>query len=490
MNFTYINELEELENIIDNILPEDEPLFFIEEEHIIDFIETALLLMDNYIEDNPTAISEPDFYDYFVESVKELLFIQFEEHINLNEEIEDDMNDILEDAFNIYFETFYQGRTTENKINNIETQELSFETCIQNQTDNIIKDKIEYLRSIPQPVQRTPEWYSFRHNLITASNAYKAFESQSIVNQIIYEKCQPLKTNDDKFSMVNVNSTFHWGQKYEPLSVKIYEYIYNTKVEDFGCIQHNTYKFLGASPDGINIDQKSTLYGRMLEIKNIVNREITGIPKKEYWIQTQLQMEVCDLDECDFLETKFTEYQNFKEFCDDGSEEKTEKGEFKGVIMYFSNKQSAFYVYKPLELINYHEIEKWEEEMIQKYESEEYNMLWIKNHYWKLEKLSCVLILRNKKWFQDNIRQLENVWNIILKERESGYEHRAPAKRIKKEQKNDNGFQGCLININKNNDNKLIVNKIENEILGPLDNFFVKIRTESLDETKNNNTIL
>ena len=37
----------------------------------------------------------------------------------------------------------------------------------------------------------------------------------------------------------------------------------------------------------------------------------------------QLQMEVCDLDECDFLETKFTEYENFKEFCDDGNEEKT-----------------------------------------------------------------------------------------------------------------------------------------------------------------------
>ena len=46
-------------------------------------------------------------------------------------------------------------------------------------------------------------------------------------------------------------------------------------------------------------------YGRLVEIKNIVNREITGIPKKEYWVQMQLQMEVTDLDECDFLETRF-----------------------------------------------------------------------------------------------------------------------------------------------------------------------------------------
>jgi len=443
MNITYINELEELENIINNIIPEEDPLFFIEEENTIDFIEAALELMDIYIEENPTAVSEPDFYECFVDSIKELFFIQFEEHIYLNEDIEDDMNDILDDAFNIYFETFYQGRS-QSMVSITETFEPNNNNEINNNLNQI---KIEYLRTLPQPVQRTPEWYLFRHNLITASNAYKAFESQSTVNQLIYEKCQPLKMNDDKFSMVNVNSTFHWGQKYEPLSVLLYEYIYNTKIEDFGCIQHNTYKFLGASPDGINVDTESPLYGRMLEIKNIVNREINGIPKKEYWIQTQLQMEVCDLDECDFLETKFTEYQNFKEFCDDGKE-KTEKGDFKGVIMYFSTKEGRpFYIYKPLQITDYTEIDNWEEQMIEKYESSEHNMLWIKNHYWKLEKLSCVLILRNKKWFQDNIVQLEKVWNIILKERETGYEHRAPVKRVKKEVINNTVFQGCLINI-------------------------------------------
>jgi len=466
-NFTYIHELEELKNIIDELVPDEEPFFFIDEEITIDFIETALLLMDTYIEENPTAISEPDFYDSFVDSIRELFLIQFEDHINLNEDIEDDVDDILLDAFNIYFETFYQGRSN-NDANSIDIiEDIKDDNVIDLDISNnkIIQEKINYLRSIPQPEQRTPEWYSFRHNLITASNAYKAFESQPTVNQLIYEKCQPLKTNlvDDKFSMVNVNSTFHWGQKYEPLSVQIYEYIYNTKIEDFGCIQHNTYKFLGASPDGINVDTKSKLYGRMLEIKNVVNREITGIPKKEYWIQTQLQMEVCDLDECDFLETKFTEYQNFKEFSDDGNEEKTEKGELKGIIMYFNTKEGRpFYLYKPLTLLNYNEIDEWEEKMIEKYESEEHNMLWIKNHYWKLEKLSCVLILRNRKWFQDNISQLEKVWNIILKERVTGYEHRAPVKRVKKDSLIKNEFNGCFLNINKSQD-KIIVHKLDSD---------------------------
>ena len=186
----------------------------------------------------------------------------------------------------------------------------------------------------------------------------------------------------------------------------------------------------------------------MLEIKNIVNREITGIPKKEYWIQMQLQMEVWNLDECDFLETKFTEYENATEFFNDG-QEKTNNGNFKGVIMYFHTLESKpFYVYKPLEMTNYDEINKWEEEMVDKYQSIEFNMMWVKNCYWKLEKMSCVLVLRNQKWFQDNIKQLETVWKIIESERITGYEHRAPNRKQKKElvklEVNDS-YQGCLL---------------------------------------------
>ena len=64
------------------------------------------------------------------------------------------------------------------------------------------------------------------------------------------------------------------------------------------------------------MDNKNDRYGRMLEIKNIVNRDITGIPKKAYWVQMQLQMEVCDLEECDFLETRFKEYDNEQAFLE------------------------------------------------------------------------------------------------------------------------------------------------------------------------------
>ena len=54
---------------------------------------------------------------------------------------------------------------------------------------------------------------------------------------------------------------------------------------------------------------------------------------------------------------------------------------------------------------------------------------WIKNIFWKLEIYSCVLVLRNKLWLKNAIPYIEEIWNIILKERISGFDHRAPKKR-------------------------------------------------------------
>jgi len=462
MAFSYLEELEELEDITDTIAFEDEPSIFTE-EYAVELVETALCLMDDYMEQNPTAISEPNFHYILLEDIKEIFYIQMEEQIDdldYGDDIEDDMNELLEVAFNIFITTFHTERTSEYNIINIK-ENYKHEI-------NIIEDKIQRLRDTPQPTQRTPEWYQFRWNLITASNAWKAFETQSSINQLIYEKCQPIKSfeeDDDDLKMVNTNTPMHWGQKFEPLSVMIYEDMYNSKVEDFGCIQHPTYKFIGASPDGIIIESSTGRYGRMLEIKNPVSREITGIPKKEYWVQTQLQMEVCDLDECDFLETKFVEYPDYDSYrkdsatvldligCEYTSYNKTSNNSYKGTIIYFHTKErKPFYLYQPLNLQSSDDISKWEEENIEKYESDPFNYTFFKFIYWKLDKLSCVLVLRNKDWFKNNIDQLEKVWKTIETERVTGYEHRAPVKKQKKEPSKpfvEQESSGCLLKFNK-----------------------------------------
>jgi hypothetical protein len=68
------------------------------------------------------------------------------------------------------------------------------------------------------------------------------------------------------------------------------------------------------------------------------------------------------------------------------------------------------------------------------------------------------LVCRNRQWFKDNVHDLEKLWSIVEKERVSGYEHRAPNRR----QKKDN-----IIDINvKPNDNKCLLqfNKVTGKI--------------------------
>ena len=469
MDNLFKTALEELVNIIDDIEADEDAQYFSEDD-ALDLYDNCIYLMEEFIKDDPIIISDPDFDDIFDENIKELMNALFEDDLFFNDDAEDELDEIIAEAKTDFFKNYMPPRSyPDARI--LDTPDYDY-----------IGEQLKVLQNKPQPAQRTKEWYQFRHNLITASNAYKAFESQATKNQLIYEKCQPLKASGDDDSdteeavkMVNVNTTLHWGQKYEPLSVKIYEHDYETGVEDFGCIQDEEYAFLGASPDGINTDIESARYGRMLEIKNIVNREIDGIPKKEYWIQMQLQMKVCDLDECDFLETRFVEYPDRNTFSEDTSDDIYEDDnglEFKniclskdnkkkGIILYFHTKEGKpYYVYKPLDISHPADILQWEESMLDLYQSDKFNYTYIKFIYWKLEEVSCVLVCRNRQWFEGAIQELKELWDTVVLERVSGFEHRAPNRKTKKDLTKCSAFEmmfkasshnnsGCLLQVKK-----------------------------------------
>ena len=48
-----------------------------------------------------------------------------------------------------------------------------------------------------------------------------------------------------------------------------------------------------------------------------------------------------------------------------------------------------------------------------------------------LDEVSCVLVLRNKLWFNEAVKKLDETWKTIEMERTTGCEHRAPRKRMK-----------------------------------------------------------
>ena len=391
----------------------------------IEIFDNALIKIDNYMNKNILDYSDEGFHENLEEGIIDMLCLEFE-HI-MSYALSLSIQCLVKEALKIYFLIIVPERSYTHLCRPLSDIKV-----------NMLKAKIEHLRNIPQPEQRSKEWYHFRHNLITASSAWKVFGTKSTINNLIYEKCQPIQEYSQ--GGVNTDSPLHWGQKYEPISVLIYEELFDTKVEDFGCIKDEIYGFLGASPDGINVDDRSHLYGRMLEIKNIVNREITGIPKKEYWIQMQLQMSVCKLNECDFLETQFIEYDSHENFMEDSLEGNvllTKNNLKKGLFLSFSDKNTPKYIYPPNGLC-YKELELWEEKEIQTNK-----LVWVRTIYWKLEKISCVLVCRNNMWFESAIKEIENVWKTIEYERINGYEHRAPNRKRKEEPKKT----GCLLNI-------------------------------------------
>lgn len=376
--------------------------------------EWILFIIDLLLNENPMIMSHDNYLSEIRYNVQLLYEINFNKVIN---------NHILKESLQYYFKFIMPPRSYKSSF-------------ILNKKEIVNKESIDLLRSYEQPTQRTPEWYIFRHNLITASNAWKALETGKILDSFIWEKCQPLIMNSSKKLLQS--GPLYWGTLFEPVSVMVYEKYYDTKIEDFGCIKDTEHDFLGASPDGINVGNNKR-YGRMLEIKNPFNRLITGIPKKEYWIQMQLQMSICKLDECDFLETRFCEYESYDDYINDGNFIRTSTGKQKGIIMSFLLDEEIIYEYMSLDK-SMEDYLIWESDMYKKYEDK--GAEWIKNIYWYLDQWNCILVLRNDKWFKDAVPILCNIWNIILKERKSGCSHREPKKR----QKNNQIKMGCLLN--------------------------------------------
>ena len=404
---------------------------FIDDDEKERIMEMTFDYVTILLEDEPLMIGNESFNSTIFDNICEIIYIQIGH--TYKDDMEREIDDIVDDALQLFFSCMYPARSHPSTY------------IVRNPNIDAMKDKLAYLNSIPQPVQRTEEWFKIRHNYLTASNIWKAFSTESSRNQLIYSKCLPIDTS--KYDSVNVESPLHWGQKYEDVSIEWYEREYKTKVSQFGCIPHSNVEFLAASPDGINTDEMSGRFGRMVEVKNIVNRDITGIPKTEYWIQIQMQLEVCNLDECDFVETRFTEYNDAEEFLSDGTFTRTFDGKPKGIMMLFLNsKGKPVYEYAPIG-INDSEFNEWSDAIM----GEKFDCSWIKNIYWKLDEASVVLVDRNKQWFNAALIVVTELWKTIERERKTGYSHRSPKKRTRTTSEIDTVITKCLINLEDDN---------------------------------------
>jgi len=169
-----------------------------------------------------------------------------------------------------------------------------------------------WLLTATQVEQRTPEWYQETRNMITASEVATVFKSGRTRGQLVMSKASPPAERFIASLAVPKASTgpMDWGVRYEPVVKEFLENSLKAKIHDLGRIRHRTNPKIAASPDGLIMasEMAPELAGRLVEIKCPSTRVIKdGEIPFEYWCQMQLQMEVCDVDACEFVEAKFVE---------------------------------------------------------------------------------------------------------------------------------------------------------------------------------------
>ena len=305
------------------------------------------------------------------------------------------------------------------------------------------------LKNLPQPAQRSQEWYDYRYNRITASDMAAAIDLNPYepVESFILKKCDP------NFPFLDNATVFH-GKKYEPTATMIYEHIYNSRVFEFGALPSEKYKFLGASPDGIcsqyTLDNKfSDRLGTMLEIKCPVTRDITTSGKIAgdicpfyYYCQVQQQLLCCELKSCDFWQCKLTEYSSKDDYLADncescintvdttGAKIQIDDRLKKGIILEFYPKnfkpefegdlaewKSKYIIPKRLDM-DESQYESWTIEMLDKYKElypeihKDYYFFRI--IYWKLESSHNVEIQIDHAFFNNILPVLKETWNKIV----------------------------------------------------------------------------
>jgi putative phage-type endonuclease len=272
---------------------------------------------------------------------------------------------------------------------------------------NNYKEQLENIKDIPIIIQRSNEWFNIRKNLITASDMAQALNKGKFGSQkdFLIKKIDNLVENNNTYIQSD-NVALLWGVKYEEVANKIYMKRNDVEVYEFGLIKHPTISCFGASPDGISD------LGIMLEIKCPFRRQINGAIPDQYWMQIQGQLEVCNLEECDYLECKLVEYKNENEFLEDTHSEiktLTKNLNEKGLLIEYKENEERKYLYSELNMNN-DEILKWKENVISKFDfTIEFDVT-----YWRLNEYFCKRVYRDKEFFNKNVDNLEFLWNKIL----------------------------------------------------------------------------
>jgi putative phage-type endonuclease len=395
----------------------------------MDFIEELKSIIEIYLnENNYDYLTNHEFNDLINYS-----------HLNIEEYFEMKIDrklikDNIKKLFDKYY--YYNGQQFINQIDQTEYDKL--------------EQHYLYLLNLPQPEQKSKEWFDMRNNMITASSAAQAMgESKyDTMDQFIYEKVFGREFSENKF--------VHHGKKYEHIATMFYQHVYNVKIGEFGLLKHPEIDFIGASPDGIcsayTLDgiRGSPLLGTMVEIKCPMTREIKtsgdikdGICPYYYWVQVQLQLQCCNLNRCDFIQLSIKEYETDEEttaqdkFMNDNHlldhtenqnnmvkiNQNFGRGaliqllpiKFTQKVQYEKREWYSKYIYPPSLDMTKGDVLNWIDDEKKKFKlnplSKDYKF--DKPLFFRIVTTHNTIILREDKWFEEAVPKLKVTWDKI-----------------------------------------------------------------------------
>ena len=324
------------------------------------------------------------------------------EYITIN--YEDGYESIKLELYNHYN---IEGETPENYVIDYLISYHMEDNRLKNEMYERRKAQLSKLKKIELPEQRSPEWYEMRKDKLTASSLASAIGHDHFQSR---DELLLSKIEDKPYE---ANPITEWGVKYEDVAIAFYEELNNIKILDFGMIPHPTFAAFGASPDGICDDTGNDEYvGRMVEIKCPPKRKFTKTVPPHYLMQVQGQLEVCDLDECDFFQMKIEEYENYDEYCkdrfvDDDTivEGRTHLNYPKGATITYKNGDKLSYKYCHLNMSG-DQLLKWIES------HDKTNLFEVK--WWFISRYECTLVRRNKSWWTESIDKILDFYNDLL----------------------------------------------------------------------------
>lgn len=317
----------------------------------------------------------------------------------------DDICQELSSLYNINVKTKY-GDSQLYIIKNLVNHFLSEKERLQ-KTYERRRNVLEGLKQLKLPDQRTPEWYEMRKEMLTASSMASALDKchfksrdELLLGKIIPEPFEP-------------NPITEWGVKYEDVAIQFYEELYNVKVLDFGLIPHPEFKAFGASPDGICDDTGNDEYmGRMVEIKCPPKRKFTKTVPGHYLMQVLGQLEVCNLDECDFFQVKIEDYESYEEYQKDVFinddmvvEGRTEFNFPKGATITYKQNEKLSYKYCQFNQTN-QQLQEWIDSQPKE------NLFEVK--WWKITRYETTLVKRDKQWWIEQIESIGKFYKDLL----------------------------------------------------------------------------